>query len=407
MDNNIAAPDRVARIARGSALFRRTSLSVFVVGFATVALLYCVQPLLAVFSAEFGVGAAAASLSLSLSTGLLALAMPLAGTLSEVTGRKPLMSASLLLSAVLVLLSAMPLPWSALLFVRALLGVALSGLPAVAMAYIAEEMEPRALSLAMGVYVGGTGLGGMAGRLLSGAISDVWGWRAAVAVIGLLGLVSWAIVWRGLPPSRHFIRREPHLPSLIRAFGLQLRDPALRLLFAEGFLLMGSFVTIYNYIGYRLLGPPISLSQTEIGFIFTVYLFGVVGSTCGGFLAGRFGRERMLPASVLMMLAGLALTLPSQLWLIIAGIALLTGGFFAAHAVVSAWVSARARAGKAQAASLYLFAYYFGSSVVGSLGGLFWSRGAWPAVIALTATLVLTGLAIALWLGRSEPPHTA
>ncbi|MBO0711373.1 MAG: hypothetical protein J2P47_08890 [Acetobacteraceae bacterium] len=35
-----------------------------------------------------------------------------------------------------------------------------------------------------------------------------------------------------------------------------------------------------------------------------------------------------------------------------------------------------ARTGRAQASSLYLFAYYLGSSVVGSVGGLFWNQGA-------------------------------
>ena len=387
--------DIAGKVTHGTSAFLRTNLGLFAAGFATFALLYCVQPLMPLLSADFGVSAASASLALSLTTGLLAVSMPVAGTLSEIWGRKPMMAVSLLVSAVLTIICAALPYWPMLLLVRALTGVTLSGLPAVAMAYVGEEMHPRSLGLAMGLYVGGSGLGGMAGRLLSGVITDVWGWRTALTVLGALGVLCAAIMWRGLPASRYFVPREPHLPSLLRAFGRHLQDPALTLLFAEGFLLMGSFVTVYNYVSYRLLAPPFSLSQTDIGLIFTVYLCGIVSSTWAGGLVGRFGRATVLPAALALMLAGNLLTLSNSLWLIVLGISMTTAGFFGGHSVASAWVGTRARTSKAQASSLYLFAYYLGSSVVGSLGGVFWHLGAWPAVIAMTSALVVVALGIA------------
>jgi MFS transporter, YNFM family, putative membrane transport protein len=386
----------VGKIEHGTAAFLHTNLALFSVGFATFALLYYVQPLMPVFSADFGVSATEASLALSLATGLLSGSMLAAGVVSEVWGRKPIMVASLLLSAILTVVCALLPQWSTLLIVRALTGVALGGLPAVAMAYVGEEMHPRSLGLAMGVYVGGTGLGGMAGRLMNGIITDTWGWRAAVMVMGLLGILCALILWRSLPPSRYFVRREPRLVPLLRAFGTHFRDPALPLLFAEGFLLMGSFVTVYNYVGYRLLAPPFSLSQTEIGLIFAVYLCGILSSAWSGSLAGRFGRMTVQPIPLVLMLAGMIMTLSGRLWVIVIGIAVLTLGFFGGHSVASGWVGAEARTNKAQAFSLYLFAYYLGSSIVGSLGGVFWKLGAWPGVIAMTGALLLVALAIAL-----------
>jgi YNFM family putative membrane transporter len=393
-----APREAAGKIQHGTPAFWRTNFALFAAGFATFALLYCVQPLMPLFSVDFGVSAAGASLALSLTTGLLAVSMLVAGGLSEAWGRKPIMVASLLLSALLTVICAVLPHWPTLLFVRALIGVALSGLPAVAMAYVGEEMHPRSLGHAMGLYVGGTGLGGMAGRLLTGVITDVWGWRSAVAVIGVLGLLSAAILWRFLPASRHFVRRELRLAPLAGAFGTHLRDGVLPLLFVEGFLLMGSFVTVYNYVGYRLIAPPFALSQTEIGLIFAVYLFGVVSSTWVGSLSGKFGRRAVLPATLLLMLAGTAMTLSDRLWLIVAGVAVLTIGFFGTHSVASAWVGALARTSKAQASSLYLFAYYLGSSVVGSLGGVFWNLLGWSGVVCMTSGLLLLALAIALWL---------
>jgi MFS transporter, YNFM family, putative membrane transport protein len=391
-----ALEGRAGKIERGTAAFLGTNLALFSVGFATVALLYCVQPLMPVFSADFGVTAAQASLALSLSTGLLSVSMLAAGVLSEVWGRKPIMVASLFLSAILTIICEAVPQWPMLLVVRGLTGVALSGLPAIAMAYVAEEMHPRSLGLAMGLYVGGTGLGGMAGRLLTGIVTDLWGWRLAVMVIGVLGLLCAGILWWSLPNSRYFVRREPRLVPLISAFGVHFRDSALQLLFAEGFLLMGSFVTIYNYIGYRLLGPPFLLSQTKIGLVFAVYLCGILGSAWAGGLAGRFGQVTLLPVTLVLMLGGIIMTLFNQVWAIVIGIAVLTFGFFGGHSVASGWIAARARTNRAQASSLYLFAYYLGSSVVGSLGGVFWKLGAWPAVTAMTGILVLLAVAIAL-----------
>jgi YNFM family putative membrane transporter len=388
------------KIEHGTPAFWQTNFALFAAGFATFALLYCVQPLMPLFSADFGVSAAGASLALSLTTGLLAVSMLVAGGLSEAWGRKPIMVASLLVSAILTVICATAPHWSTLLVMRALMGVALSGLPAVAMAYVGEEMHPRSLGHAMGLYVGGTGLGGMAGRLLTGVITDVWGWRSAVLVVGVLGILSAVTLWRCLPPSRHFVKRELRLGPLTRALGAHLRDGILPLLFAEGFLLMGSFVTVYNYVGYRLIAAPFSLSQTRIGLIFGVYLFGIVSSAWAGSLSGRLGHRTVLPATLMLMLAGTAMTLSGQLWLIVFGVAVLTIGFFGTHSVASAWVGARAQVGRAQASSLYLFAYYMGSSVVGSLGGVFWKWYGWSGVVSMACALLLLAIGIALWLYR-------
>jgi YNFM family putative membrane transporter len=166
-------------------------------------------------------------------------------------------------------------------------------------------------------------------------------------------------------------------------------------LFAEGFVLMGAFVTVYNYIGYRLMAAPYRLSQSAVGLLFTVYLVGTFSSTFIGHLAGRLGRRKVLWTMFVVMLAGLALTTVASLPLIIAGIGVITFGFFGGHSIVSSWVGRRARSAKAQANSMYLFAYYMGSSVAGAVGGLFYSAHAWAGVAGFVAALFGLGLALA------------
>jgi YNFM family putative membrane transporter len=388
----VAPQDPASYIERGTPAFRRTNLALFSAGFSTFALLYCVQPLLPVFSREFGVSAAESSLSLSLTTGLLAASTLIAGALSEAWGRKSVMVVSLFAAAILTVICAFVPGWHALLLVRAIEGIAFSGLQAVAMAYLSEEMDYRSVGLAMGLFIGGSGLGGMTGRFVTGWLTDVASWRVALGVIGVFGIFAALIFWRTLPPSRHFEARPLALDQLKESFLDHLRDAGLPWLF----------------IAYRLLAPPYGLSQTEVGAIFAVYLFGTGSSAWVGNLAGRLGRRKVFWATTVVMLAGLLLTLMSPLAVIITGIAVLTVGFFGAHSIASSWVGLRARHSKAQASALYLFFYYVGSSIVGSCGGLFWSASGWNGVVEFTGSLLILALLISLRLSVLQPlTHTA
>lgn len=392
-----------AFLERGTRAYWHASIALLFAGYATFSLLYCVQPLLPAFSTAFGVTPAQSSLSLSFTTAALALAVFVAGFVSEGWSRHKLMTASLTLSALLTIAVSIAPQWHQLLVLRTLEGLALGGVPAVAMAYLAEEAHPDGLGLAMGLYVGGTAIGGMAGRVITGVVADLFSWRVAIGTIGVLGLLSMLAFRALLPPSRHFVPRRGlgfghHRTALFRQF----TRPGLPLLFLLGFVLMGSFVTLYNYIGYRLLASPYRLSQSEIGAIFVVYLTGVVASPWSGRMADSFGRARVLTASLLLMALGLALTMLQPLAAIAAGIACVTFGFFAGHAVASGWVGRLAKEAKGQAAALYLLAYYLGSSIVGSYGGHMWAGYGWNGVATLVGALLLIGLAATLQLRRRE-----
>ena len=390
-------------IRHGTPAFRRTNLALFAAGLSTFGLLYCVQPLMPLFSAHYGISAAASALSLSLTTGVLAFAMLFAGGVSDAWGRKSVMVTSLLSSAVLVLLTALMPNWYALLTVRTLLGLTLSGLPAVAMTYLTEEMHTESIGLGMGLYISGSAVGGMSGRLISGVVADYFGWRIGVAVVGVVGLICGLMFWRALPPSRHFRPQALQWRALSSRFAGMFRDAGLPWLFAEGFLLLGAFVTVYNYLGYRLLAPPYNLSQAVVGLIFAIYLVGTFSSAWMGHLAGKLGRRKVLWTAFALMLFGVVCTMMTSLWLIILGITAITFGFFGGHSIVSSWVGRRGGVAKAQASSMYLFSYYMGSSIAGASGGLFYADYGWLGVALFVGVLVLAGLLIALWLYRVQP----
>ena len=393
-------------IRHGTATFRRANWALFAAGVATFGLLYCVQPLMPQFSRQYGVSAAASALSLSLPSGVLAVAMLFAGTLSDAWGRKSVMSASLLASALLMLLAAIAPGWGALLVLRTLLGFTLAGLPAVAMTYLSEEVHSESIGLGMGLYIAGSAAGGMGGRLVGGVVADFFGWRMGVAAVAIIGLAcAWAFA-RWLPPSRNFVARPIELGAAFGRFAGLFADAGLPWMFAEGFVLLGAFVTVYNYIGYRLMAPPYALSQAAVGLIFSVYLVGMFSSTFMGHLAGRVGRRKLLWMMFVVMLAGLTLTTAQSLACIVGGVAVITFGFFGGHSIVSSWVGRRAGGAKAQASSMYLFTYYLGSSVAGAAGGLFYSARGWAGVAAFVAALFGLGLLFA-WRLYHLPPLPA
>lgn len=393
-------------LRKGTPAYRNASIALFACGFATFALLYCVQPLLPLFSKAFGVDAAASSWVVSAATIGVAVSLIPIGIASDRLGRKPLMAVSQLLVAGLTLGVALTPSWNGILVLRFLSGIALSGVPAVAMAYLAEEVEPQSLGSVMGLYIGGNAMGGMVGRLLTGVLADATGsWRWAVGIVAATGFLAALTFIRFLPPSRRFEpapagRASQRIITLLQLF----EEPTLPWLFAAGFMLMGAFVALFNITGYRLTGSPFRLSNTQVGAIFLVYLVGAPVSAWFGAMGDKHGRGRMMGVAAMLMLAGLIVTLPDNLIAITLGLAMVTGGFFGAHALASAWAGSRVPSARGQASSLYLFFYYLGPALFGALAGRLWNGVGWIGVAAEIGAMnaILFLIVFASPLGRAE-----
>lgn len=390
-------------IQHGTPAFRKTNIAFFAGGFTTFAILYCTQPLLPELSKEFNISPAMSSLSLSVATISMAISMLFVGSISEVRGRKPIMTFSLLAASILSLLTSVVSNFQVLLLFRMLQGIILAGLPSVAMAYLSEEIEPASLGVAMGLYISGNSVGGMSGRVIIGMLTDEFNWHIALGVIGVLSILASLLFLYLLPASKNFRPRKMEIVKLTKSMLGHLRDPGLLCLYGIGFLLMGSFVTLYNYIGYQLIAPPYSLSQTLVGWIFVIYIVGTFSSTWMGRLADKYGRRKVLWIVLLLMFMGACITLNINLILKIMGIVLFTFCFFGSHSIASSWVGLRATHDKAQASSLYLFFYYVGSSVGGTSGGIFWLHFGWSGVISMISCFLVLAFVLSIGLSRIAP----
>ncbi|NEC91477.1 MFS transporter [Streptomyces sp. SID12501] len=378
-----------SRMAPGGPGYRRMSFALFLAGVATFALLYSTQALLPLISGEFGVPASDASWTVSAATGALALFVLPMSALSERFGRRAVMTASLAVAATVGMLVPFAPSLGALVALRAVQGAALAGLPASATAYLAEEVRPKALITAIGLFVAGNSVGGMSGRVITGWVAQEWGWRVAVAVIGVVA-VGCAVAFRLLLPApRHFRTGSLRPRVLARTVRTHLANPLLRRLYAIGALFMTVFGGVYTVIGYRLTEAPFGLPQGIVGSVFLVYLVGTVSASTAGKLVARLGRRGALYLAGGTTTAGLLLSLSDTLALVLLGLVLITAGFFAGHAVASSAVSHTAKEGRAQASALYQSAYYIGSSAGSTLGAVAFHASGWSGTVAMGLLAVL------------------
>ncbi|MDQ0169440.1 MFS transporter [Paenibacillus tundrae] len=379
-------------IQQGTTTFRNISLALFAGGFITFALLYSLQPLMPEISTAFAITPAQSSLTLSVTTVAMALTMLFVGSLSDLVGRRYIMTAALVISSLIAILSAFSSGFTELLLLRILQGVALAGLPATAMTYLAEEIDTSSLGYAMGLYISGNSIGGMAGRFISGVITDWFSWRTAIGFIGVLGLCAALIFWLVIPPSRNYVKSAVSFSRIMPLLWFQCRNPRLLCLYGLGFLLMGGFVTVFNYIGFELTREPYSLSQSVVGGLFVVYIMGTLSSTWMGRMADRYGRSHVLILTLVIILAGALCTLHSDLWVKIIGLALFAFGFFGGHSIASSWVGLVAKQHVSQANALYLFFYYVGSSVSGTGGGVLYSVQDWQGIVGMIVVYVILAI---------------
>ncbi|WP_344440201.1 MFS transporter [Kitasatospora nipponensis] len=391
----VATPTTDRRLRPGQRDFRRSNLALFAAGIATFVLLYSTQGLLPLLSSDLNLTPGQASWTASAATLGLALGLLPASVLSDRHGRTAVMTASVLAASMIALALPFAPDLTTLVVLRTLQGAALAGLPATAMAYLAEEVHPSALSSAMGLYVAGNSIGGMGGRLVAGWAGAAWGWRWGLAASALLALVAVAAFRLLIPTARHFRRTAVDGRALARTVGAHLRNPLLLRLYALGMLFMAVFGAVYNTVGFRLIAAPFHLPQSIAASIFVVYLVGTGTSAAAGRLAARLGRRGALYVAITLTTAGLLLSLVDSLPCALLGLVLITAGFFAGHATASSAVGRTADHGRAQASALYLIAYYVGNSLGGTLGAdayhaVGWTGSALVGLLAMTAAAAVT-----------------
>ena len=390
----------------GSTGYRRMILALFAAGVATFSQLYSVQGVLPELARDLVISESDAALAVSAATLGLATSVLFWSLLADRMGRLRAMSFAVLAAVVLGLAVPFSPGYEVLLVLRFIEGLALGGIPAVALAYLSEEISPLHSAVAAGTYISGTTLGGLAGRLVAGPLSEFVSWRVGTLVVSLMAAVAAAVFITMAPKPQGFTPvpwRSPHRVPLWKKLWMNLRRGSLLVLYAQGFLLMGGFVAVYNYLGFRLEAAPFFIPASLASLVFVAYLSGTWSSRKSGSMVARFNRLPVLLFCIGLMSVGLAVTLVNFLPTVVVGLLIFTAGFFGAHSVASGWIPMLAIGGRAQAASLYNLAYYSGSSVFGWALGFAFNAGNWAGLV-LAVLCLLVGAAVLALLGLRRGP---
>ncbi|MET9242833.1 MFS transporter [Nonomuraea sp. NPDC003709] len=406
---------------------RRVSAAVAAAGVSSFALLYAPQPVLPQLAAGFRLDPGSASLTIGVATGALAVAVLPVAWLAGRVGRRRVIVWSVLASVVIGLLLPLAPSFPVLLVMRAVQGVAVAGFAGVAAAYLADAVGTARLPAAVGAMIAGNSVGGMLGRLGAGFAAGPMGWHGALLAVAVLSLLCALFAALTLPrdhaPEPGSEAADLGSEGLGRGSGIQGRGsgglesgsqasgrgspdagPGRRARigaglvgpFAVGTLATGAFVALYNAAGFRLAAPPLSLAPAAASLVFLSYAMGTASSAAAGRLAARLGWTKALVTALAVTVAGSVLTAHPSLPLIVTGFAVLTAGFFAAHAIANAWVAAEAPpSARGRAAGVYTLCYYLGSGLGGTAGGVVYGHAGWAWLIGLTsAWLALAVLAV-------------
>jgi MFS family permease len=387
--------------AAKSRILSTRQFAVFLAGFCCFINLYSPQPILPLLSDEFGASAAEVSAIVTAGTLAVAISAPFAGAVADVLGRKHVIVAAMFIVTIPTLMTALAPTLQSLIFWRFVQGLVLPPIFAVTVAYIGEEWPRHEATTATGIYSSGSSIGGFAGRLVTGVLADIAGWRAGFVVLAAMTLAGAFAVLLLLPKERKFVRSEGLLASgtqMLRHF----RNPQLLATYAVGFGVLFNFIFTFTFISFRLAVPPYNLSATVLGLIFVVYLAGSVLSPLAGWLVSRFGRRQFMIVNMTIWIGGLALTLAGPLWIVILGLIFCAACGLLSQAISTSYVALTAHAGRSSAVGLYVTSFYLGGSVGGILGGIAWTHGGWPACVAMgVVMLTIMGTVIALFWTRS------
>ncbi|HGF3721191.1 TPA: MFS transporter [Vibrio parahaemolyticus] len=368
-------------VSFGTPEYKRITLSLALGSFLVFSNLYLLQPMLPTFATLFSISETQVNWLFAASTLALSFSLVPMAVLSEPIGRKPVMMVGLFSIPAISALMLLGDSFIFLVACRALIGIALAAFAAVAVAYMAEELDKHAFSMAIGTYIAANSLGGIAGRISGGLLADNFSVDVAIEVMMVVTLIGVICVHYLLPKQRNFTPSSSSLRHQNRAIIGHFRNQRVWFAMLIGGLNFALFVNLYSVMGFRLVSAPHNVPVGLASLIFICYLGGTFSSRCAGHWSKRYSSILGMFLGAVVSMAGMWIAAFESLAAMLIGLLLISFGAFFTHTLAYGWVGQNATQAKATATALYLVHYYVGGSLGGFLLLYCWQHGGWSTVL--------------------------
>ncbi|OEB85052.1 MFS transporter permease [Vibrio parahaemolyticus] len=368
-------------VSFGTPEYKRITLSLALGSFLVFSNLYLLQPMLPTFATLFSISETQVNWLFAASTLALSFSLVPMAVLSESIGRKPVMMVGLFSIPAISALMLLGDSFIFLVACRALIGIALAAFAAVAVAYMAEELDKHAFSMAIGTYIAANSLGGIAGRISGGLLADNFSVDVAIEVMMVVTLIGVICVHYLLPKQRNFTPSSSSLRHQNRAIIGHFRNQRVWFAMLIGGLNFALFVNLYSVMGFRLVSAPHNVPVGLASLIFICYLGGTFSSRCAGHWSKRYSSILGMFLGAVVSMAGMWTAAFESLAAMLIGLLLISFGAFFTHTLAYGWVGQNATQAKATATALYLVHYYVGGSLGGFLLLYCWQHGGWSTVL--------------------------
>lgn len=393
------------RVRKHSKEFNKIARGMFLAGLSCFMQLYLFQPILPAIGREFSINPAESSFTVSFSTLGIALGLFAGALFADRISRKRLIGFALLCSSVLTVVSSFVTFFPLLVIINMMKGFFLSGSASVAMTYIAEEIHPSALGKATSLYITGNAIGGMSGRIVATLITGWLSWRWAAGAIGAICFTFALLFVTEAPASRHFEPYKTNAVKNLKAMKSHLGNPLLLSMYILAAFNMGSFVSIYNYLAFRMQSYPFNLPHELLAALYLMYIAGSAGSMTAGVLTDKLSSRKVLPAMVVLLLSGLLVMLTTDLIFVMLGLGVFTACFFGIHTTASKIIAQHSLTARPVSISLFFLFYYGGSSLFGTTSGVIMHNYGWAAFIFSLCGINLLTLLLSLLIRRWMKPQ--
>jgi predicted MFS family arabinose efflux permease len=375
-------------ISRGLVLLLATACG------TAAANLYYAQPLLHTLATTFGVSNGTAGLLITISQLGYVVGLVVLVPLGDLHERRGLISATMLVTAAALVLSALSPAFAVLAGALAVVGVT---------SVVAQIVVPMSSSLAaehergsvVGTVMSGLLIGILLARTVSGLIAAAFGWRVVYWFAAAAMVILAATLRRALP--RVPPTTDLSYGGLLRSVAALVREePVLRQRMMIGALTFGCFSTLWTSLAFLLSGPPYHYGNGVIGLFGLVGVVGALAASGAGRLADRGHNGRTTTATLLIMLASwgvLALGKTSVIALI-AGIALLDLGVQGAHISNQSAIYALRPEARSRLTTAYMVAYFLGGAAMSGISAALYGADGWSGICVLGAVTALVALVV-------------